>query len=81
MITLVAVGVGVATALILFRVFFDNLGDFFECVRFWIMPDITSAFRGEWHDDQWSELKLFLYLALCVGSGFSTHYGLHKLHV
>lgn len=78
MVTLIAIAVGIVTALILFKVFFDDLGDFLECVRFWITPDIISAFRGEWDEDQWSELKLFLYLGLSIGSGLAAHYCINR---
>ncbi len=55
MILLLAICAGVAMAAFLFKVFFDDLGDFLDCVRFCFTPDVVSLFRGEWGDDQWGE--------------------------
>lgn len=48
------------------RLFFDDWADFLGCVRFLLTPDIVSMFRGEWHDDQWSTLRLLVFVALCA---------------
>ncbi|HYF13495.1 MAG TPA: hypothetical protein VD971_00330 [Phycisphaerales bacterium] len=45
---------------------FGTWGDFWQCLKFWIMPDIFSAMRGEWLEDVWSELKLVFFLAACA---------------
>ncbi len=66
-------------AAVLFRVFFDDLSDFLECVGYWFTPDIISLFRGEWAEDQWAEAKLFLYLGLSFGVGALTYCGMGKL--
>ena len=47
-------------------VVFKDWGDFWECVKFWLTPDIISAFRGEWIEDQWAQMKLFVWLVLCL---------------
>jgi hypothetical protein len=44
---------------------FKDWGDFWECVKFWLTPDIISLFRGEWIEDWWAEMKLFVWIALC----------------
>jgi hypothetical protein len=49
-------------------VVFKDWGDFWECVKFWLTPDIISLFRGEWIEDQWAQMKLFVWLALCAGA-------------
>lgn len=78
MIVATSILVGCLMAWVLFRIFFDDLTDLVECLRFWVTPDIISAFRGEWAEDQWAETKLFAYLAFSVGSGVATYFGLHK---
>jgi hypothetical protein len=79
MIILASIVVGIGMAALLFRVFFDDLEDLGECVKYWLTPDIISMFRGEWAEDQWASLKLMAYLFFCVGSGWLTDIGLHKL--
>jgi len=79
MIIAASIVIGLVVAWLLFRVFFNNFADFTECVGYWFTPDIISMFRGEWAEDRWASLKLFLYVALCVASGFATSIGLHKL--
>lgn len=51
-------------------VIFSTWEEFFECVKFWLTPDIISMFRGEWVEDTWAELKLFAWLALCAACVF-----------
>ena len=64
-----AIGVGVVAALVLFRVFFSDLDNFFECLRFYFQPDWLSAFRGEWVEDKWSTMKLFVWVCLSAAAG------------
>ena len=78
MILLLAICAGVAMAAVLFKPFFDDVSEFLECIRFWFTPEIISIFRGEWNEDLWAELKLFVYFGLSVGVGFLTNYSLHK---
>lgn len=78
MIIAASILTGLLMAWPLFHIFFENFDDFMECVGYWFTPDIISAFRGEWTEDQWAELKFFVYGALCVGSGLVTFFGLHK---
>ena len=59
--------------LILGRLFFDDLAGFFECVGFWLTPDWISVLRGEWADDWWGTMKLFVFAALCAGAVFGEH--------
>jgi hypothetical protein len=79
MIIAASIAVALLVAWLLFRVFFDDFADFVESIGYWFTPDIISLFRGEWAEDQWASMKLFLYGALCIGSGFATSFGLHKL--
>lgn len=78
MILTLAIFAGVAMAALLFKVFFDDLAEFLECLRFWFTPEIISVFRGEWNEDLWAELKLFVYVGLSTGVGFLANYSLHK---
>ena len=74
---MVAIAVGILTALLLFRVFFSDLSEFGECLRFYFQPDWISAFRGEWVEDKWSTMKLFVWLCLsgCAGIFFYGYSG------
>ncbi len=54
----------------LFRLLFAGWDDFGECIRFWLTPDWLSAVRGEWTEDQWSEMRLFIWAAGTGGCGF-----------
>jgi hypothetical protein len=78
MILAISILVGVVVVLVLFQFFFDSFGDFLECVRYWLTPDIVSLFRGEWAEDQWASMKLFVDCAVSIGSGLLTCFGLHK---
>jgi hypothetical protein len=79
MIPVASILIGLLMAWLLFRFFFDDFGDFMECIRFWLTPDIVSLFRGEWMENEWATMKVFLYFGLSVGSGFATNFGLHRL--
>jgi len=47
------------------RLIFRDWQGFWECVKYWLTPDIISAFRGDYFEDWTSELKLFLWLIVC----------------
>ena len=63
----------------LWRLTFGCMEDFLECVRYWLTPDIISMFRGEYGEDFWGELKLFWWLALCVGAVAAEYALIHWL--
>jgi hypothetical protein len=75
-LTYAATGVGVLVAILFFKLFFTDFSGFWECVRYWLRPDIISLFRGEWDEDRWAELKLFIWAALSVGCGVLSYYQL-----
>jgi hypothetical protein len=52
---------------------FKTWGAFFECLKFWLTPEIFSAFNGEYWDDVWAETKLFLWLFACGACVFAEH--------
>ena len=79
MIIAASIGMGLLLAVVLFRTFFEGLDDFLECIRYYLTPDILSAFRGELHEDWWAEWKLFIYFGVCAAGGFLTYYWLQKL--
>jgi hypothetical protein len=48
------------------RLMFDDWSGFFESIRFSLTPDFISMFRGEWEQDLWESLKLFIFVGLCI---------------
>jgi ABC-type spermidine/putrescine transport system permease subunit II len=66
-------------AYLLFSFFFEDWGDFWKCVRYYLTPDFISLLRGEWMEDWWASFKLGLYLALVAGASFAANFGLHRL--
>jgi hypothetical protein len=58
----VAFGVSVATAILLFRLFFEDWSDFWECLRLSSQPDLVSIFRGEWVESHTASAKLAFWM-------------------
>lgn len=79
MILAASIAVGLLVAGLLFQAFFGDWDGFKECVRYYLTPDIISMFRGEWGEDGWAEMKLGVYVALCVGSGTFVFFKLTQL--
>jgi hypothetical protein len=69
-------GVGVFIALLFFKIIFADFDGFIECVRYWFQPNFMSALRGEWTEDRWGSLKLFIWVALSVGCGVLAYHQL-----
>jgi hypothetical protein len=65
-----SVAFGVLTALLLFRMYFDDFADFLDCLRLASQPDIISIFTGEWTDAHWAGAKLIFYFTPCIISAF-----------
>lgn len=61
---------------LLYRALFDDVDEFADAVKFWITPDIFSAFRGEYFDDWWAELKLGLLIGGCIALVIFEYVGL-----
>ena len=78
MILAASIGVGLLVAGLLFRAFFDDWDGFWECVRYYLTPDIISLFRGEWGEDWWATMKLGVYVAFSAGSGYLAFVKLHQ---
>mgnify|MGYP006155859477 FL=1 len=64
---------GSAVGYMLYKLLFDTLDEFMDCVRFWFTPDIISLFRGQYYEDAWAEMKLILWLAISIGSGYGIY--------
>ncbi|THB67131.1 MAG: hypothetical protein D6B27_05160 [Gammaproteobacteria bacterium] len=71
--------VGIAVLLILFKPFFGGMSGFWECIKFWLTPDIISLFRGNWGADWFAEMKLGLWLCCGGAGGFAAYSVIHKL--
>ena len=63
---------GVMALKLTFGWFFDDQEDFTESIRFWFTPDIISIFRGEFWRDEWSSLKLIVWLMIGGTVGYAT---------
>ncbi len=61
----VLVALNIPFYLFLGKRFFGNWAGFWKAVRFWFTPEIISAFRGQFHDDIWAELKLWAFFVIC----------------
>ena len=57
--------VNIPLYLILGKFFFDGWSGFWDAVKFWLTPDLFSAFKGEYWDDWWAELKLGFFIVAC----------------
>ena len=61
------IALNVPLYVILARLFFHSLDDFCDAIYFWVRPDILSLFSGEFWTDHWNEMKLGIWVALCMG--------------
>ena len=50
------------------KVFFKDLDDFSESLRFWFTPNILSAFRGDYWNDVFAEMKFMFWLGFCIAA-------------
>lgn len=64
---------GLAVAYMLYKLLFDTLDEFWDCVRFWFTPEIISLFRGQYYEDMWAELKLVIWLVVSIGCGYGIY--------
>lgn len=51
-----------------FKILFKDREEFFEAIWFWLKPDLWSALRGEFWEDLWAEMKLWLFVSACTGA-------------
>lgn len=64
---------------LLFRLFFSDADDFWDCVGYSFTPDIFSLFRGEYFEDVAKSFKLGIYVFLVGGVGALTYAGIASL--
>jgi hypothetical protein len=76
---LLAILVAGTVGKLLFRLFFTDMEDFFDCVRLAFTPDIVSMFRGEYGEDLAQSFKLGIYLFAVIASGAATFLGVMKI--
>jgi hypothetical protein len=79
MLLWISIGASLLMAAALWRLFFKDLPDFVECLRFYFQPNIISLFRGEWQQDWWASLKLGVWATIAVAMGVATHYKLPQI--
>ena len=78
LVIVLSVLAGLASMALFFRWFFGDREEFFECIRFWLTPDIISLFRGEWGDDWWAEWKLGFWFLMGIVPGVLVYMGLAR---
>ncbi len=61
----ILIGANVPVYWLIGWVIFGNWGEFRECIRYLLTPDIISLFRGERGEDWWAEMKLAYWVVLC----------------
>ncbi len=71
--TLLSIIAGLASLKLSFKFFFNDMDDLYECIKYWLTPDIISMFRREYVHDWWAELKLFIWLFLGGLAGYATY--------
>ena len=71
MLLLISIGLALAMAAALYRLFFRDFADFIDCVRFWFQPDLISILRNEWQQDMWGTMKLGVWLSISVLMGIA----------
>ena len=76
---LISIFVGLFAGKFLFRLLFDDIDEFWECVGYSLTPDIFSLFRGELFRDMEKSMKLSLFTLLTIGAGALTYFGITKL--
>ncbi|WP_053956074.1 hypothetical protein [Inediibacterium massiliense] len=50
----------------LFHLFFENMNEFRNCIRYVLTPNIISLIRGEYWKDVCRENQLSLYIICCI---------------
>ena len=68
-----AVTVGIITFSILFKPFFGEKRDFWECVGYSLKPDFLSWLDKDLQRDYGKSMKLGIFILFCVGAGFLAH--------
>lgn len=74
MTIIVSASISILLLYVLFRLFFEDLRDFIEHLKFLFLPDLFSAFRGEYNEDRNSSFKVMIYLGMALGPGLLTYF-------
>ena len=75
---LVALFVGLGSAWFLGKVLFNSLDDFWECLNFWVQPELVSLLFGEFWRDKISELRLWVWSSGSLGAGYLVYSALES---
>jgi hypothetical protein len=76
---IIASGVVAMVATILFKLFFENRAEFWECVKYGLKPDFFSWLDKDLQRDYGKSMKLGFYIALCAGAGLVAYYSVESL--
>ncbi len=68
-----AVGAGIITFGVLFKPFFGEKNDFWECVCYILKPNFISWLDKDLDRDYGKSFKIGIFFVLCVGAGFLAH--------
>jgi len=60
-------------SLLVGKLFFGSMSDFLHCLRLALTPNVISFLRGDWKEDEWATMKVYLYFTLCLGAMYSAH--------
>jgi hypothetical protein len=74
MAIMVSASISILLLFFLFRFFFQDLRDFTDHLKFLFIPDLVSAFRGEYEEDRVSSFKVVIYLGFSLGPGLVTFF-------
>jgi hypothetical protein len=72
-LTYVSIAVGVVIGLVLFRVFFKNLGGFVHCIGFSLGSQPGSTGPAQPSLSRWSRVKLLVGTLVPAGSGYAAY--------
>ena len=79
MVSAVAIVVGLAVLVLLFKPVFGDWDNFTECVGYCFKPDLLSWIQGDWGEDFWAELKVSFWTGCGLAAGWGVYAGLMKL--
>ena len=71
--------VGIVAGRRLFPMFFFDVDEFWESVKYTLIPDWVSLFRGEYFHDCHQSFKLSGYIILTVVAAGLSYYGVVEL--
>ncbi len=75
----VAVLAGLVTLALLFRLFFRDIEDFQECLKYAMKPNLMSWVSGDLGEDLWCSLKFSVWIACGLIVGLVVFVGLENL--